>query len=161
MNCVFFFTFKILKVKIIKEMTSKRGVVVFMVCLVLGAFASSCDDDQKVKDCLSEYRYCEGREASAASDPKSLCIMCIRALGLCLDDLKCYNTTWEHYSFLCTNKAHCRKCLMSPDEILRRKEEYERYEKSRQNEKKAIKKRGFFGRMFRRMLRIIKSILHI
>lgn len=138
---------------------ASKGVVVFMVCLVLGAFASSCDDDQKVKDCLSEYRYCEGREASAASDPRSLCIMCIRAFGLCLDELKCYNATWEHYSFLCTNKAHCRKCLMSPADILRRKEEYERYEKSRETEKtkKAIKKNGFF----KRMLKAIKSILHI
>lgn len=128
---------------------------IFLVCLVLGAFASSCDDDQKVQDCLSEYRYCEGREAEAATDPNSLCILCIRALGLCLDDLKCYNATWEHYSFLCTKKAHCRKCLMSPEEALKRRQEYEKYTQSQI--KPAVKELGFFGKL----LRSIKSLFRL
>lgn len=128
---------------------STKTLALFIACLVLGAFASSCDEAQKVKDCLSEYRYCEGRESDAAANPNSLCILCIRSLGLCLNDLKCYNTTWEHYSFLCNKKAHCRKCLMSPEEIQSRKEEYEK-------QTKPTKKTTFFGRM----LGSIKSMFH-
>lgn len=101
---------------------ASRVASVFVLLLCIGTLVSgnallaACDEDERVKDCLGEYRYCEGREPNAATDPNSLCLLCVRALGVCLNDLKCYNATWEHYKFLCTKKAHCKNCLSSPEE---------------------------------------------